>query len=79
MIRWTVFVGLLLLTPSSAAAAPKPGMKEIRKDKDVEIAPGKWLTIKQIDVFLDEKISPDQVDRHRGDERAGQEQINVHV
>ena len=56
MIRWGVFLGLLVLLPFSGAAAERSIMKETREDKDVEIAPGEWITVKKIDVFLDETL-----------------------
>jgi hypothetical protein len=48
--------GLLVLLAFPAAAAEKSVMKETIEDKEVEIAPGEWITVKKIDVFLDETL-----------------------
>lgn len=54
MARFTICF-LLASIAVQAWADDDTGIKEIRAKKDVEVAPGKWLTMDQVDRVLDEE------------------------
>lgn len=52
-----IAIGFLLASVAVQAWADEgTGIKEIRERKDVEVAPGKWLTMVQVDRVLDEEL-----------------------